>query len=129
MTSQISIARPIAPEDLRPGRYVVVLSVVREHIALNVTGDACSSNVDMRYTGPIRLSWMVPAQAPMRVKSVCLPIVFVRRHDGSHALLDARLHRLARVPKPIARQMIACLAADRKADRTGASASLYDLYC
>ena len=128
MDKEIDIVRPLGPEDIRPGRYVVLLGVVTEHPVFRCAGDPCSSNVEMRLAGPVRLRWLPPeGSAPMRVVGVSLPTVLVRRHDGDHAMLDVRRHRLGRVSKAYGRLVFERLREDerraRKRRRAGRHAS------
>ena len=54
--------------------------------------------------------------APMKVKSVCLPFVFVKLPDGRHRTLDVRQHQLAEVSRDYGRSVFDA-ARDRRKRR------------
>lgn len=93
MNEQSAMARPLAPEDVRPGEYVCLLHTVSEYLPL-----WC---LEERYAGapePVRMVWMPQdAGTPLRVVEVCVPFVLAEQPDGSHRTLDLRRHRIAGV--------------------------------
>lgn len=99
MAPQTFLARPIAPEDIRPGAYIAVLKVTIEVIPQNC--------VDAARRGPCalkRFSMLPWDQAgPLKVKGVCLPFVLVKTPSGDVQTLDVRRLQLARLPKRYAR--------------------------
>jgi hypothetical protein len=100
MSKKIKTIRPLAPDDLRTGMYVVITHLIGEHIPF------CFDEASWRdRTTPIRIAWM-PGNGgePLRVESACVPFVLVERADGTHATLDMRQYKLARLSKRYARQ-------------------------
>jgi hypothetical protein len=111
-------ARAIAPEDLRPGCYVIVLHEVFEFLAPAL----CDSAEAWRRTAPIRVRGLpFYTTAPMKVKAVCLPHVFVRSADGDHRTLDVRELDLAEVPKSYAKEVIRSLREATRASKKSTS--------
>ena len=99
MSRDLTTARALAAEDIRPGDYVSVLHVVTEHFPWWCDDEAWRT-VEMR-----RLLWMPWEEpAPMKVVEVCLPFVIVRRVDGTHRMIDTRRYRLARVSTRFGKQ-------------------------
>lgn len=94
MIKDPQMARPLAPEDVRPDDYVCVFQRIEEYLPF-----WCLMESDAWQTPqPVRLRWL-PADGatPLRVIEVCVPFVLVEEVDGSHRTLDLRRHRLARV--------------------------------
>ncbi len=95
------MARPLAPEDVRPDDYVCVFQVIGEYMPFwpLMESDA------WKEPQPVRLQWL-PADGttPLRVIEVCVPFVLVEQVDGSHRTLDLRRHRLARVSEQFGRR-------------------------
>ena len=85
---ETALARPVAPEDVRLGDYVICLEERSDYFRCKEFG------------GVERLTIYSPDTWPTRgrVTAVALPFVLVEQGGGDPALLDARLHRLARLP-------------------------------
>lgn len=99
MSKKIKTIRPLAPDDIRTGMYVVITHMIGEHIPF------CFDEASWRdRSTPIRIAWM-PGNGgePLRVESACVPFVLVRRADGTHATLDMRQYKLARLSKGYAK--------------------------
>lgn len=98
---QPSIARPLAPEDIRPGDHVCVLQVLQEYLPL-----WCLFESDTwKDPQPLRFRWLpADGDTPLRVIEVCVPFLLVEQVDGSHRTLDLRRHRLARVSEQFGRR-------------------------
>ena len=95
MAPQTFVARPIAPEDLRPGAYIAVLTELYESVFPQ------SSDCGNRMSYVQRRFTMLPNRAdPMKVVSVCLPFVLVKTAMGEITSLDTRQCTLAHLPKP-----------------------------
>lgn len=108
MDSESLTSRPLAPEDIRPDDYVAVLSCVAEYLPL-----FCIEDVQWMKVEPVRVAWMPPhGLQPMRVIDVCLPFILVRTIDGSHATLDVRRWRLARVSRRFGKKVFKRLTRD-----------------
>jgi hypothetical protein len=88
----IQVARPVAPEDLRAGDYVCMLTYTVQFIP-------CASQDDVRWD-KVRVVGVdvLPLDiTPRRVVSACLPYLLVKCPAGGHETLDTRRVRLARV--------------------------------
>ena len=86
-------ARAVAPEDLKRGVYVALLSMVVEESPLIMAGDWAASRPELA-----RFAYLPSTAAPMRVSAVSLPYVLVEMADGEHWTLDVRRYRLAMLP-------------------------------
>src|SRR5690349_16867127 len=87
---EIGVARAVAPEDLRSGGYVAILSVVCEILPF-------WRDESFRPLTPYRTVWLPPSDAgvPLRIREICLPFVLVEQPDGKHRTLDVRRFQLA----------------------------------
>ncbi len=93
-----SLARPLAPEDIRRGHYVAVLNEIEQWFPFCcLTGKPEPYNVRTVPTDEIVV---------LKVFEICLPFVTVRRADGSLVTLDVRRHELARLDDGYARRVI-----------------------
>ena len=94
-----TLARALAPEEIRQGDFVTLLHVIAELPSFLWCGDA--------WTLPqhelIRIQF-VPAGGgiPLKVKSVCLPFVLVKLPWGHRRTLDLRTYRLAQLDREYA---------------------------
>jgi hypothetical protein len=99
--TEIIMARSLAPEDILPGTYIMVLHEQREllHPANPAEGDVSPvvSRVLMR-----------PCETglPRLVLEVNLPFVVVKNHERKTEVLDIRGVRLVRVSKRFARAAV-----------------------
>ena len=86
-TDQSQMARPLAPEDVRPDQYVSVMHELREQVPWCFDEDK---------TEPRRFL-LLPRKtyAPLRIVDVCVPFVLVEQVNGTHRTLDLRRCRLA----------------------------------
>jgi hypothetical protein len=85
----LTVARPLAPEDIRRGRYIAVLTVGVEFFPF--------WNDEPWQPAKVRRIDLLPGPeggTPLRVKEVCLPYVLVEHPDGNHRTLDVRRFRL-----------------------------------
>lgn len=93
-----SLAATVAPEDLRRGQFVAVLSEIIELPSFLWTETFCghSELVRIRY---------LPTEnrVPLKVKAICLPYVFVKLPCGQHKTIDVRLASLVRLDKSYAK--------------------------
>ena len=91
---QAGLAALVAPEDLRCGDFVAILTVIQEWPSffwcLDSEWSAREQPVRMERTG-------TDDCAPLKIKAVCLPFVFVKDTAGKYRTLDVRLCRLARL--------------------------------
>ena len=99
---ETDLAARVAPEDLRRGDFVAILSVVYEYPSFLWCSDSAMAPreelVHLRYEG-------VGGGLPLKIKAVCLPFVFVKDPAGEHRTLDARMCRLARLSSGYARRV------------------------
>ncbi|MEQ8846850.1 hypothetical protein [Botrimarina sp.] len=97
-----SLAKPLAPEDVRAGDYVAVLDEELQWCAANWYCDPPPHGERVIH---VRLR---PREAapPLRVLDACLPFVFVEPPDGAGYTLDLRAVRLARLDKGYARRVV-----------------------
>lgn len=102
MNAQLIMARSLAPEDILPGTYVMVLLEQREllHPVNPAEGDMSPvvSRVLMR---PYETAM------PRMVLEVNLPFVVVKNHERKTEVLDVRGVRLVKVSKRFARAAVA----------------------
>ena len=100
-----AIARPVAPEDVRPGDYLTVL------FELGTPG------FFERMVGEARPVFEVPDNAamPARVLEICLPLLLLQTAPDRCILVDVRRFRLARVPAGFGERVQAAFEAARRA--------------
>ena len=93
--SEVSlVAARVAPEDLRAGDYVAILSMIREYPSFFWCGD---SDLTTREE-PVRVLFRdYQSGTPLKVKAICLPFVFVKQPDGTSRSLDVRQVQLVRL--------------------------------
>jgi hypothetical protein len=95
-----TLARPLAPEEVRAGDFVAVLHVTYELPSFYW----CAESYRIPHNEPVRLQYLPDdAGTPLKVRAVCLPFVLVKMHDGQHRTLDLRKHRLARLDRRFAK--------------------------
>jgi hypothetical protein len=89
-----TLARALAPEDIRRGDYVALLDEVWELPSFWWCADATLLPPDV----PVRIRFIPREEAvPLRVLQVCLPFVFAKHPTGSKRTVDIRRTRLARL--------------------------------
>ena len=97
--TDVSLAKVLAPEDVRVGDYVALLHVVCEIPTFCWYDDAPMLPRDE----PVRIAFTPECGGvPLCVKSVCLPYVLVKRPTGEKQTLDVRRSRLARLNRDYA---------------------------
>ncbi|TWT76818.1 hypothetical protein Pla123a_22410 [Posidoniimonas polymericola] len=95
-----TLAKTLAPEELRVGEYVAVLNEVVEVGSFCWNADPSLLPPDQ----PVRI--VIRSQepgTPLRVRSICLPFVLVKRPCGQHRTLDVRGCQLVRLDRVYAR--------------------------
>lgn len=93
------VSRSLAAEDLARGDYVAILHEIVEWPSFFWT---CDPQL-LPPSEPVRLQSRSPdGGTPLKVKSICLPFVFVKNPCGEHRILDVRRHRLVRLAREYA---------------------------
>jgi len=96
-----SIAATVAPEDLRCGDFVAILSELIELPSFFWDNTVPSERGEL-----VRLRRLpTDERAPLQVKAICLPFVFVQWPSGRCQTLDVRLETLARLERGYAKQV------------------------
>lgn len=100
-TTPTTLARPIAPDDLQRGEYVAVLNVEYEYPSWLW---CCDSGL-LAADEPVRVTYRPRSEEcePLKIVALCLPFVFVKRHNGEHRTLDIRGCQLARLDEEYAK--------------------------
>jgi hypothetical protein len=109
------IAATVAPEDLRRGDFVAVLSEIVE-LPSFWWAEILPGQRDQL----VRLRRLpTEDRVPLKVKAICLPFVFVKSPTAEFRTLDVRLASLARLEKRYAKRVWKSLKAPRcpKAER------------
>ncbi|MGI9428982.1 MAG: hypothetical protein ACR2NM_10010, partial [Bythopirellula sp.] len=96
-----TLAKPLAPEDVRVGDYVSPLHETYDFASFFWCSDGTLT--DRSETVPIRFV-AHNSGVPLRVKAVCLPFVLVKHPCRGTYTLDVRRHQLARLDGVYARQ-------------------------
>ncbi|QDV74604.1 hypothetical protein K2D_28560 [Planctomycetes bacterium K2D] len=98
----VTLAKTLAPEDVRPGDYVAVLSEEYEYAAFAWSCDSPLTSDD-----PLIRVRFRPRETtdPLRVIDACLPFVFVKEPKGKGRTLDLRAVRLARLDRAYAKRV------------------------
>ncbi|TWT29334.1 hypothetical protein KOR34_52440 [Posidoniimonas corsicana] len=101
LADNLTVAKPIAAEDLRAGEYVAVLNEVVEYASFLW---CCDSSL-LQPDEPVRVTFRPQSPAaPLRIKAVCLPFVAVKTACGKTATLDVRSCQLVRLDNRFARE-------------------------
>lgn len=92
--ARATLAKSLAPEDIRLGDYVTPLYVIAELPSFWWGANAWEHPPNE----PVRIRFMPRDQgAPLKVRSVCLPFVLVKSPTATQAMLDLRTCQLARL--------------------------------
>ncbi len=94
-----TLAAQVAPEDVRRGDYIAVLSEIIELPSFLWTETLPSGQDEL-----IRLRRLpTEDRAPLKVKAICLPFIFVKTPCGDTRTIDVRLASLVRLRDQYAR--------------------------
>lgn len=98
-TERLSLAASVAHEDLKVGDFVAVLNEVVEFASF-LWCEPLSSAVDE----PVRMRFCTADKGiPLKIKSICLPFVYVILPNGSPETFDVRQVQLVRLSKHYAK--------------------------
>jgi hypothetical protein len=94
-----TLAARVAPEDLRCGDFVAVLSQIVELPSFLWTETLPSGQDEL-----VRLRRLpTDDRAPLKVEAICLPFIFVKLPNGQFETIDVRLASLVRLEKDYAK--------------------------
>jgi hypothetical protein len=92
--AEATLAKSLAPEEVRVGDFVTPLHVVAEVPSWYWFTESWNLPVDE----PVRIRFTSPSDGlPLKVKSICLPFVLVKQVSGDRLTLDLRKCQLARL--------------------------------
>ncbi len=92
--AEATLAKVLAPEDIRPGDFVTPLCVVSELPSFWW----CGGSWNLPHDQPVRVRLTSGCDGvPMRVKSVCLPFVLIKSPIGEQSTIDLRKCQVARL--------------------------------
>ena len=95
-----TVATRLAPEDLRPGQDVAILTEVVECPTWLWCGELPGTRPDEL----VRVQTLGRGGGrPLRIKAICLPFVLVTRIDGKSRTLDVRRVQLVKVDRAYAK--------------------------
>jgi hypothetical protein len=99
--AEATLAKALAPEDVRRGDFVTPLYVVAEVPSYWWFED----NWSLPRNQPIRIRLTPPGEgAPLKVRSVCLPFVLVKSATQDQRTIDLRNCQLARLDRQHAKR-------------------------
>jgi hypothetical protein len=96
-----TLAKALAPEDIRPGDFVTPLFTITELPSFWWSGE--SWNLPHDQPVRIRLTYNCDGM-PVRVKSVCLPFVLTKSPAGEQSTIDLRKCQVARLDRVYAKR-------------------------
>lgn len=106
---ELTLASPVAPEDLRPGSYVAILHMVWEHLR-----PPCDFPPGQPVK-PTRSVWLPAPElaGPLKVREVCIPYVLVEQPGGGCRTIDLRRYQLARLSESFGAEAFKALAPEK----------------
>lgn len=103
---ELTLMRPLAPEDIRRGTHVAVLYYVLEYLPF-----WCDESWQPLKVRRVEVLPGPDAGTPLRVREVCLPYILVEHPDGKHRTIDVRRYRLGLLSERFAEKAFKRLAA------------------
>lgn len=98
--TESSLAKPLAPEEIRVGDFVSALHVYYDFPSFMW----CSDSAIQRREETVRIGYLPETGGvPLKVRSICLPFVLVKRPTGDDQTIDVRKVRLARLERGYAK--------------------------
>ena len=114
LIQESTLAKTLAPEDIRVGDHVLVL---RQTFELCSFYWSCDPSLLPPET-PVRVELMPRhIRTPAKVKAVCLPLVLVRFKGGEHEQWDVRQMALGKVDEAYAKMVNRSLAVKNRKRR------------
>ncbi len=112
MNTQTRTCKLLAPEDVHRGDYVTPFTVMIEMLPF--------FEIDKydRHIEPARAVVLPWDMCVLRVVDVCLPLVLVKRVDGTCETIDTRRYRLARVSRRFGRRTFKRLKPKTETEKT-----------
>ncbi len=108
------VGRSVAPEDLRHGDFVSILSEVAEYPSFLW----CHDSQLLAPNEPVCVQWRPDdGGMPLKVKAICLPFVFAKTPTGHGRILDVRRCRLVRLSTGYARSVRRAFKKPKKSRR------------
>ncbi len=99
--AEATLAKALAPEEIRRGDFVTPLFVISELPSFWWRSDSWVLPLEE----PVRIRFMPPLEGtPLKVLSVCVPFVLVKSAAGEQKTLDLRTCQLARLDRSHARR-------------------------
>jgi hypothetical protein len=99
--AEATLAKALAPEEIRAGDFVTPLYVIAEVPSYWW----CAESWNQPFDEPVRIRFRAPSEgAPFKVRSVCLPFVLVKTAAGEQRTLDLRTYQLARLDRAHAKR-------------------------
>lgn len=110
-----SVAAMIAPEDLRRGDYIAVLSEIIELPSFLWNETIPSGRSEL-----VRVRRLpTEDRAPLKIKAICLPFIFVKLPSGTFETIDVRLASLVRLERRYAKAVWKGIGVKRQAIGVG----------
>ena len=98
-TPQSSLAQTVAPEDLRAGDFVAVLSEI-----LELPTFLWTETLQIGSDALVRVRRLpTEDRVPLKIKAICLPFIFVKLPGGRFQTIDVRLATLVRLESDYAK--------------------------
>lgn len=98
-SEESSVAATVAPEDLRRGDYVAVLSEI-----VQLPSFLWCETLPTARDEPVRVHHLpTENRVPLKIKAICLPFVFVKQPNSRFQTIDVRLTSLVRLEKSYAK--------------------------
>jgi hypothetical protein len=102
-----TLAARVAPDDLRPGDFVGILSETVE-----LPSFLWCDTLPCARSELVRISYLpIEGRVPLKIKALCLPFVFVQLPRGQFQTLDVRLTSLVRLHRSYAKTVWKALQA------------------
>jgi hypothetical protein len=99
--AEATLAKSLAPEEVRRGDFVTPLYVVAEVPSFWWRCDSWTQPIEE----PVRMRFLPPQEStPLKVRSVCLPFVLVKTPKGEKRTIDVRSCQLARLDRTYAKR-------------------------